>query len=88
MTPDICPHCGADVPANAKVCPACGSDETTGWSQEAATDGLDLPQDDFNYDAFVQQEFGAKRPVPQGVHWFWWAIAVVVLAVFIAIWFR
>ena len=88
MTPDICPHCGADVPANAKVCPACGSDETTGWSQEAATDGLDLPQDDFNYDTFVQQEFGAKSPVPQGVHWFWWAIAVVVLAVFIAIWFR
>jgi hypothetical protein len=30
-----CPHCGADVPMQAKSCPACGSDKETGWSEEA-----------------------------------------------------
>jgi hypothetical protein len=88
MTPDICPQCGADVPANAKACPACGSDETTGWSEEAATDRLDLPRDDFNYDDFVRQEFGPNSPVPRGVPWFWWVIAVALLIALVAIWLR
>lgn len=30
-----CPHCGAEVPFDAKVCPECGSDEHTGWSEGA-----------------------------------------------------
>jgi hypothetical protein len=87
MTPEICPQCGADVPPNAKACPACGSDETTGWSEAAASDGLDLPQEDFNYDDFVKQEFGSKSPVPRGIHWFWWVIAAVLIA-FVLIWLR
>ena len=88
MRPDTCPHCGADVPTNAKACPGCGSDERTGWSEQAETDGLDLPQDDFNYQDFIRQEFDPKRPVPRGVHWFWWLIAVVVLIILVTIWFR
>jgi uncharacterized membrane protein YvbJ len=88
MSPDICPHCGADVPANAKACPGCGSDESTGWSEQGKTDGLNLPQDDFDYQDFIQQEFGQKRPVPRGVHWFWWLIAVIVLIILGTIWFR
>ncbi|MGF1490034.1 MAG: zinc-ribbon domain-containing protein [Prochloraceae cyanobacterium] len=31
-----CPHCGSDVPKNARACPECGSDEETGWSQAAS----------------------------------------------------
>jgi len=88
MHPDTCPHCGADVPANAKACPGCGSDESTGWSEQAEADGLDLPQDDFNYQDFIQQEFGPKPRVPRGVHWFWWLLGVVVLIILVTIWFR
>jgi hypothetical protein len=78
MTPDVCPNCGADVPSRARSCPECGSDEDTGWSDEAAYDGVGLP-DEFDYDQFVEREFGEKGPIPQGVHWFWWAVSVVLL---------
>ena len=88
MTPDVCPHCGADVPANAKACPACGSDETTGWSQEARTNGLDLPEEDFDYEDFLQREFGSKRPIPRGIHWIWWVIALAVIIALVALWSR
>jgi len=79
--PEICPNCGAEVPRNAKACPACGSDEETGWSEEARTDGLDLPDDNFNYDKFVKEEFGGEKasPVPRGLHWFWWLVGVAIL---------
>jgi uncharacterized membrane protein YvbJ len=88
MTPEICPNCGATVPAKAKACPQCGSDETTGWSEEASANGLDLPDENFNYDAYVEQEFGSKKPVPRGMHWFWWVVAIILVAVFLAFWFR
>jgi uncharacterized membrane protein YvbJ len=88
MTPEICPNCGAPVPAKAKACPQCGSDETTGWSEEASANGLDLPDENFNYDAYVEQEFGSKKPVPRGMHWFWWVVAIILAAVFLAFWFR
>lgn len=90
MSPETCPICGAEVPPNAKACPECGADEKTGWSDDAETSGLDLPDEDFNYDEFVKHEFGGekKNPVPHGIHWFWWLIAVLILIVFIAIWLR
>ena len=79
--PEICPNCGAEVPANAKACPACGADEKTGWSEEAYVGGLNLPDDSFDYDEFVDREFGKKKALPRGLGWFWWlvAIALVVL---------
>ena len=30
MNPDLCPHCGAEVPEKARVCPECGADAETG----------------------------------------------------------
>lgn len=76
--PETCPVCGADVPRGARACPGCGSDESTGWSEHAQAQSLDLPDDEFNYDEFVQQEFGkAKQPRP---HWIWIATAIVLLA--------
>ena len=88
MPPAICPNCGADVPPNAKACPECGSDEKTGWSEEAASSGLDLPEENFNYEDFVRREFGGKRPVPRGLHWFWWVVGVLLLAGFVWLLFR
>ena len=84
MTPEVCPICGADVPSNAKVCPGCGSDETTGWSEDAVSQGLDLPepQEDFKYDDFVKREFGKPDPKPRGIAWYWWVVAVALLILF------
>ncbi len=83
-----CPHCGADLPPRARACPECGSDEQTGWSEEARTDGSALPDDSFDYEDFVKREFGSKSPVPRGIHWFWWVVALAVLAALLLLWFR
>ena len=83
-----CPNCGAEVPPKAKACPECGSDEETGWSEAAQSSGADLPDEEFDYDDFVKREFVNKRPVPRGIHWFWWVVAVLVLAVFVLLWMR
>jgi hypothetical protein len=85
MAPEICPNCGGEVPPKAKACPECGSDEATGWSERAGAQRLDLPDDEFDYDEFVKEEFGEeKRAVrPRGVNWFWWLIALVVIVAFV-----
>jgi len=83
MPPEICPNCGAEVPRKALACPECGADEQTGWSEEAYAQRLDLPDDNFNYDEFVKKEFGPQKDVrPRGISWFWWVIALLLLAVF------
>jgi uncharacterized membrane protein YvbJ len=78
--PDTCPHCGADVPRRAKACPECGSDESTGWSDQAHTQSLDLPDDEFNYEEFAQREFG--KPKRSRRQWLWWIVALVLLGLF------
>jgi hypothetical protein len=83
MPPETCPNCGAEVPRNARACPECGADEKTGWSEQARYDGLDLPDDSFEYDDFVKREFGGAKPVPRGLHWFWWLVGVLALAAFV-----
>ncbi len=84
----VCPNCGAEVPANAKACPECGSDEQTGWSEQAQSSGLDLPDEQFDYDDYVKREFGAKTPVPRGVHWFWWLVGIAVLVACLLLFLR
>jgi len=84
-TPDVCPNCGAEVPAGAKVCPECGADEQTGWSDQAQYDALNLPDDEFDYDDFIQREFHPDRLKPRGMKWFWWCVAGAVLIAFLAL---
>lgn len=88
MTPEICPNCGAEVPPHAKACPECGSDEQTGWSEQARYDGLDLPDDKFDYDDFVKREFGGGKATPRGIHWFWWLIAIGLAVALILFWWQ
>ncbi len=83
MPPEVCPNCGAEVPSDAKACPACGSDEQTGWSDDARTSGLDLPDPEFNYDDFLKREFGPRNPVPRGIRWWWWLVAIALLIAFV-----
>ena len=83
MPPEICPNCGAEVPRKARACPECGADEQTGWSEDASAQRLDLPDDNFDYDEFVKKEFGPQKNVrPRGISWLWWAVALVLLAIF------
>jgi hypothetical protein len=84
--PEVCPNCGAQVPPKARACPECGADEHTGWSEEARADGLGLPDESFDYADFVKQEFGKEGPVPRGIHWFWWVVALLLAAGFILYW--
>jgi len=88
MPPEVCPNCGADVPRKAKACPECGSCEQTGWSEQAETSQLGLPDDSFDYDQFVEREFGEDKPIPRGLHWFWWLVGVILLAAFTLMWFK
>lgn len=83
MPPRVCPNCGADVPPKAKACPECGSDDETGWSEEAETGGLDLPDDNFDYKDFVAREFGEEQPKPRGIAWFWWGIGIILVTVMV-----
>lgn len=80
MPPEICPHCGADVPPNARACPECGSDEKTGWSEKAQAERLGLPDEEFHYDEFIQEEFGPEKRIrPRGIRWLWWIVAVILV---------
>jgi len=80
MPPEFCPNCGAEVPRDAKACPECGSDEQTGWSEKAHADNLGLPDENFDHDEFVKTEFGPEPVRPRGIGWFWWAVALLVVA--------
>lgn len=83
--PDVCPVCGEDVPRGSLACPECGADHNSGWRLDADTqNALNLPDDDFDYDEFVQREFGA-RVKPAGIKTIWWITAIVLLALSIAL---
>ena len=88
MAPETCPNCGADVPRGAKACPDCGSCEKTGWSERAPYDGVGLPDDAFDYDEFVREEFGHPKLAPHGIKWVWWGVAVAVLVALLLLYFR
>lgn len=88
MSPEVCPNCGAEVPPGARACPECGSDAETGWSEEAQAGGLDLPDEEFDYEGYVKREFGGKEVVPQGIHWFWWLVGVALVVGIALLWFR
>jgi hypothetical protein len=84
---DECPHCGAELPPNAKACPECGSDEQTGWSEAAQQDGLGIPDESFDYQDFIEREFEGKAPASRR-SWFWWVIALILLAALAVAWLR
>lgn len=87
--PEYCPQCGAEVPRNARACPECGSDEATGWSEAAQGQRLGLPDEHFDYDEFVREEFGAENGLrPRGIRRRWWFVAVALLALFAYGFFR
>lgn len=84
-TPQVCPVCGDDVPARALACPECGADHNSGWRDDADTyDAAGLPDEEFDYDAFVREEFGGGGR-PAGLRLGWWITAILVLVAMIAL---
>jgi hypothetical protein len=84
--PEVCPVCGEEVPRKALACPECGADHNSGWREDAdAAGGLDLPDDDFDYDAFVRDEFGTQ-PKPAGIKMVWWITAIVLFVALALMW--
>jgi predicted nucleic acid-binding Zn ribbon protein len=82
--PPTCPVCGEDVPANARACPGCGADHSTGWKPGATAQAdLGLPDEEFDYDDFVQREFAPEQRRARGIKKHWWITAVILLAAFV-----
>jgi hypothetical protein len=75
--PGDCPVCGTEVIRGAKACPECGADEKSGWKGNGGADGLDLPEDEFDYDSFVAEEFGAGKS-RRSLHPLWVVTGVVL----------
>lgn len=53
------------------------------WEQEPSGNGLDLPDNDFDYEDFVEREFGRKPHRQIGIAWYWWTTAAVLLVLFL-----
>jgi hypothetical protein len=84
-SPKVCPVCAEEVPPGSLACPECGADHNSGWREDADTyDAVDLPDDDFNYEEFVKQEFGSS-PKPAGVKTIWWITAILLIAALIGL---
>lgn len=81
--PGQCPVCGEWVRRGQAACEECGACAKSGWRGESGVEGLDLPDEDFDYEAFVEREFGQgnKPRIGEGrLGRVWWWAAVAVLA--------
>jgi hypothetical protein len=80
--PDYCPVCGEDVPPKALACPECGADYNSGWREDAQD--IDDEPEEFDYDDFVQREFGSEPKFkPANLPIGWWIAGIIALIAFI-----
>lgn len=81
-----CPHCGEVVRRGARQCRHCGASADCGWEETDGhlAEGGYTDEDDFDYDEFVEREFGVSatssseelKPLP---------FRLIVLAVVVAL---
>jgi hypothetical protein len=65
----------------AKACPECGACEKSGWNEEESDyDGLDLPTESFDYERFLEDEFGEPKK-KEGLSLMWKITTIVLLVV-------
>lgn len=64
---------------SVKKTPKRPTEKRKSWEQDSSLDGLDLGDEDFDYDDFVQKEFGQAPHKKIGIAWYWYAVAVILL---------
>lgn len=86
-TPKTCPVCGEHVPPKSLACRECGADHLTGWAPGALdSDGIDLPDDDFDYNEFIEKEFGSPTSArPKHLHPIWWIAGLITILAFLTL---
>lgn len=79
------------MPRGQKACDSCGACDQTAWKGDSHVyDGLDLPddQEDFDYDDFIQREFGTSPSGKKRLRWnkeiFVRVVAAILLAAMLA----
>lgn len=88
-----CPFCDQEVRVG-QPCPGCAKKTKSkakpakkrakkSWEQDSTYDGLNLPDDDFDYDEFVSREFGKAPHQALGVAWYWWLLGIIALVALI-----
>ena len=50
------------------------------WEQDDTHDGLDLPDEEFDYEDFVAREFGHRASKAIRIRWYW-VVTAVLLAI-------
>jgi hypothetical protein len=50
------------------------------WEQDDTHDGLDLPDEEFDYEDFVAREFGHRISKAIRIRWYW-VVTAVLLAI-------
>jgi hypothetical protein len=74
-----CPTCGSDVRVGSP-CPGCAKKpKKPAWSQPKSHDGLHLPDDDFDYDSFIEREFSQLPHRALRIPWYWWTLAIFLI---------
>jgi hypothetical protein len=73
----------AAIDEQEDACDDCGACEKSGWSGNTDADGLDLPDDEFDYADFVAREFGGKSSKQALTSNVWWWVALVLLIVLV-----
>jgi hypothetical protein len=92
LTHFICPGCGDEIRIGPKGCPKCNrpkkkkfQPEPDPWDIADSSDGIGLPDDEFDYERFVAEEFGGG-PKRSRKQWIWWITAVVLLMAIVWLW--
>jgi uncharacterized membrane protein YvbJ len=72
-----CPHCGAEIRADAHFCRHCGSSDSDGWRGDTESEGLD----EFDYDEYLAENFPESTRVRESAS-IWRVVALVLLVAF------
>ncbi|MEO1842778.1 MAG: hypothetical protein ABGZ37_00710 [Akkermansiaceae bacterium] len=98
MTVDfyLCPTCGSEVKVG-RACPGCvpkknkrkkrvsaGLKKRKAWEQDSIYDGLGIPDDEFDYEEFIDREFSSKPHRQIRIKWYWWATALVLAGLMVS----
>ena len=74
-----CRNCGADLHPNSQSCPACGQPRSGRSPGPGKRDSAEFESDDdFDYDDFIQREFGSSAR-PYGIRPVWWVTGIVLI---------